>query len=268
MAYRPLHLVAEARRIAAGETTSAALVESCLAQAAAVEPWLKCFTWLDPDRARRWAAESRPPDGGSPASRVPRPASTTNSDPGARSRAARNSELLLCGIPLGIKDIIDTAGIPTEHGSALFRGRVPERSAPVVQALEGAGAIVLGKTVTAEMAYFHPGPTRNPWNPARTPGGSSMGSAAAVAAGIVPGAVGTQTNGSVIRPAAFCGVVGFKPSAGRISRTGVLCFSHTLDQLGAFASTVEGVAWLAAAMGGEAMDAWWPGPAAGHDGDD
>jgi Asp-tRNA(Asn)/Glu-tRNA(Gln) amidotransferase A subunit family amidase len=156
-----------------------------------------------------------------------------------------------------VKDIVDTAGVPTEHGSALFAGRVPDASAEVVRNLEGAGALVLGKTVTAEMAYFHPGPTVNPYSREHTPGGSSMGSAAAVAAGIVPGAVGTQTNGSVIRPAAFCGVVGFKPTAGRLSRQGMLTFSETLDQPGTFTRSVADAAWLVAALAGDPPAHWW-----------
>ena len=156
----------------------------------------------------------------------------------------------LRGIPIGVKDIFDTAGIPTEHGSLLFAGRIPRGNSDVVSALERAGAIMFGKTVTAELAFLHPGPTVNPWNRGRTPGGSSMGSAAAVAAGIVPMAVGTQTNGSVIRPAAFCGVVGFKPSAGTIPRGGALIFSPTLDQVGVFARSVQEAALLATTLAG------------------
>jgi Asp-tRNA(Asn)/Glu-tRNA(Gln) amidotransferase A subunit family amidase len=228
-------LPAAARAVAAGQTTSRALVEACLARAAALEPLLHTFAWLDPERARRLADEAD------------------------RRRSAGEVLGLLHGVPIGLKDIIDTAGVPTEHGSALFAGRVPARSADVVLNLERAGAVIVGKTVTAELAYFHPGPTRNPWDPSRTPGGSSMGSAAAVAAGIVPGAVGTQTNGSVIRPAAFCGVAGFKPTKGRIPGAGILVFSETLDQVGCFAGTVEGLAWLAAAMAGEALEVWWAG---------
>ena len=159
-----------------------------------------------------------------------------------------------------MKDAYDTAGLPTEHGSRLFRGRVPDRSAEVVRALEGAGAIVIGKTVTAELAFLHPGPTRNPYDLERTPGGSSMGSAAAVAAGVIPGALGTQTNGSTIRPAAFSGVVGFKPTGGRLSTEGALEFSTTLDQVGTFAGDVASVALLTAATAGDALDEWWAGP--------
>jgi Asp-tRNA(Asn)/Glu-tRNA(Gln) amidotransferase A subunit family amidase len=170
------------------------------------------------------------------------------------AEAARSRRGVLAGVPIAVKDIFDTAGIPTECGTALMAGRVPERSATVVSILEEAGAVVFGKTVTAELAYAHPGPTRNPWDLQRTPGGSSMGSAAAVAAGVVPGAIGTQTNGSIIRPAAFTGVVGFKPSAGRIPREGVLSFSPTLDQVGVLAADVGGAALLAGLLMGESME--------------
>lgn len=165
----------------------------------------------------------------------------------------------LLRVPVGVKDIIDTAGVPTERGSALYAGRIAERDAAVVRNLRAAGALIVGKTVTAELAFYHPGPTRNPWDLSRTPGGSSMGSAAAVAAGVVPLAVGTQTNGSVIRPAAFCGVVGFKPTAGRLSREGVFEFSLTLDQVGGFARSVREAAALTAAMAGELIERWWSG---------
>jgi Asp-tRNA(Asn)/Glu-tRNA(Gln) amidotransferase A subunit family amidase len=163
------------------------------------------------------------------------------------------------GVPIGVKDIFDTAGIPTENGSALFRGRVPECSSDVVRALEAAGAIVVGKTVTAELAFLTPGPTRNPYALDRTPGGSSMGSAAAVAAGVIPGAIGSQTNGSTIRPGAFSGVVGFKPTGGRLSTAGALEFSKTLDQVGTFAGDVASVALLAAATSGDPLDEWSSG---------
>jgi Asp-tRNA(Asn)/Glu-tRNA(Gln) amidotransferase A subunit family amidase len=237
---RGLSLAEVNRAMAGGETTARALVEAALGRAAQVEAWLHAFVWLDPQRARRLADEAdtaavRRRAGGPAAPALP----------------------AMQGVPVGIKDIVDTAGLPTEHGSALFAGRVPDTSAAVVQALERAGAVVLGKTVTAELAYFHPGPTVNPWHREHTSGGSSMGSAAAVGAGIVPAAVGTQTNGSVIRPAAFCGVVGFKPSAGRVSRIGILGFSETLDQPGGFTRSVADAAWLAAAMTGEPLARWW-----------
>lgn len=163
----------------------------------------------------------------------------------------------LMRVPIGVKDIFDTAGAPTERGSALYAGRIAESDAEVVRNLRAAGAIIVGKTVTAELAMAHPGPTRNPWDLSRTSGGSSMGSAAAVAAGVVPLAVGSQTNGSVIRPAAFCGVVGFKPSFGRLSREGMFVTSETLDQVGGFARSVREVASLAAGMAGEPVGRWW-----------
>ena len=171
--------------------------------------------------------------------------------------AATEASGALARMPVGVKDIFDTAGIPTERGSALYTGRIAEEDAAVVRNLRAAGAVIVGKTVTAELAMIHPGPTRNPWDVRRTSGGSSMGSAAAVAAGVLPYAVGSQTNGSVIRPAAFCGVVGFKPSAGRVSRAGMFVTSDTLDQVGGFARSVREAATLAAAMAGEPVATWW-----------
>ena len=156
----------------------------------------------------------------------------------------------LFGVAVGVKDIIDTADLPTEDGTVLHAGRSPHRDAEVVRRLRAAGALVMGKTVTTELATYAPGKTRNPHNPAHTPGGSSSGSAAAVAAGMVPLAIGTQTNGSVIRPASFCGVYGFKPSAGLISRTGVLTQSPPLDAVGVFGRTLLDVALLAQALAG------------------
>ncbi len=192
------------------------MLEQALARIAEREPEVQAFAWLDVERARRLARTAPPGP--------------------------------LHGVPVGVKDIIDTAGIPTENGSPLYRGRVPARSATVVDRLEQAGAVVVGKTVTAELAYFTPGPTRNPWDPTHTPGGSSSGSAAAVAAGMCALAIGTQTNGSVIRPAAFCGVVGFKPTAGLIPRDGIMSFSPTLDQVGGFAASVAEAATLCSVL--------------------
>jgi Asp-tRNA(Asn)/Glu-tRNA(Gln) amidotransferase A subunit family amidase len=206
------------------------VVERCLAAYSMWEPQLRAFSWMDPDSVRKGAQQ------------------LDAIAPGTRGR--------LHGLPIGVKDLIDTAGIPTEYGSPVFSGRVPERNAPVVKRLLESGAIVFGKTVTAELAYFHPGVTTNPWNPDRTPGGSSMGSAAAVGAGVIPAAVGTQTNGSVIRPAAFCGIVGFKPTAGRLPTDGVLQFSPALDQLGVFALNVTRTALLAAIMAGDPPGDW------------
>ena len=171
-----------------------------------------------------------------------------------RRRAASHEGASLHGVPIGVKDIIDTADLPTEMGTPAFAGHRPERDAAVVERLKRAGSFVLGKTVTTECAFMHPGKTRNPWHPQHTPGGSSSGSAAAVAAGFVPAAIGTQTNGSVIRPAAFCGVVGFKPTFGTISFAGALQFSETLDQMGTFTRTVADAALLAAQLAeGEAI---------------
>ncbi len=223
-----MDLDAAARDIREKRLTSLELTTACLERIARIDPWLRAFAWLDPERALRLARES--------------------------DRAAAPGALR--GVPVAVKDVIDTAGIPTEHGSALFAGRVPARSATIVTRLEDAGAIMLGKTVTAELAYMHPGPTVNPYARSRTPGGSSMGSAAAVAADLVPGACGTQTKGSVIRPAAFCGVIGFKPTFGRIPRDGVLPFAASLDTVGVFATTVAGAALLAAVLAGESPESW------------
>ncbi|MDJ1007054.1 MAG: amidase [Paracoccaceae bacterium] len=150
----------------------------------------------------------------------------------------------LHGLPVALKDIVDTLKIPTENGTAIDRGRVAEAEAWIVSRLREAGAILMGKSVTTELAFMHPGATTNPHNPAHTPGGSSSGSAAAVAAGMVPLAVGTQTAGSVIRPASYCGVTGFKPSFGAIPRTGILQQSATLDTVGVFARTPQDAALL------------------------
>jgi len=206
---------------------------ACLDRYRTTEATLHAFAWLDPDRAMRAAAE----------------------------RDGQEPRGLLHGVPIGVKDVFDTAGIPTEYGSALFKGRVPDRDADVVRALYDSGAILVGKSVTAELAFLHPGPTRNPYDPERTPGGSSMGSAAAVAAGVIPGSIGTQTNGSTIRPAALSGTVGFKPTGGRLSTAGSLEFSKTLDQVGVFAGNVTSAARLAAALAGDALEEWWEGTA-------
>ncbi len=210
---------------ASGADTSLGYTRECLARIERCEPRVGAWAWLSPARAERCARE-------------------------ADTRRAQGAATPLLGIPIGVKDIMHVRGLPTGMGSAAFEGVVPAESATLVQRLEAAGAFVLGKTVTAELAYYTPGKTRNPWNPAHTPGGSSSGSAAAVAAGMVPAALGTQTNGSVIRPAAFCGVVGYKPSAGLIPRSGVLEFSRSLDQVGVFARTVEDAALVAAALTG------------------
>ncbi len=151
----------------------------------------------------------------------------------------------LHGVPVAIKDIIDTSDMPTARGTPLHEGRVTSQDARLVSLLREAGAIIFGKTVTSELAVLHPGKTRNPHNLDHTPGGSSSGSAAAVASGMVPLAIGSQTNGSVIRPAAFCGVFGFKPSFGGISRRGVMPVSAPLDTMGIFARTLNDLALIA-----------------------
>ena len=161
----------------------------------------------------------------------------------------------LHGLPVGLKDIIDTAGLPTERGTPVFKDRVPDADAAVVEKLKEAGAVILGKTVTTEMAFMEAAQTRNPHNTEYGPGGSSSGSAAAVAAGQVPVTLGSQTNGSTIRPASFCGVYGYKPSRGMISRRGVLETSPSLDQLGIFALDASDLAFVCDAISGyDALD--------------
>ena len=167
----------------------------------------------------------------------------------ARCDAAPSAERgALHGIGIGVKDILATTDHPTENGSPIFAGKRPARDAESVARLRREGAYVFGKTVTAELAYFHPGKTRNPWNASHTPGGSSSGSAAAVAAGHVLCTLGSQTNGSIIRPAAFCGVVGFKPTKDAIPWSGALVFSPSLDQMGTFARDVASAGLLASVL--------------------
>ena len=154
-----------------------------------------------------------------------------------QAASAPNGELL--GLPIGVKDIIDTADMVTQYGSGAYRGHRPARDAWVITRLKSAGAVVMGKTVTTEFAFTHAGPTRNPHNPEHTPGGSSSGSAAAVAAGMVPVALGSQTGGSTIRPSAYCGIVGFKPTYGLINLQGVMPLAPSLDTIGIHADSVE-----------------------------
>jgi Asp-tRNA(Asn)/Glu-tRNA(Gln) amidotransferase A subunit family amidase len=215
-----------ARAIAEGAVSSVQLVEACLARIRAAEPEVQAWQFLDPEHA---LVQARARDNDR---REGRPCGA------------------LHGVPVGIKDIIDTADMPTEDGTVLHAGRTPDRDAAVVSMLRAAGAVIMGKTVTTECAYFHPGKTRNPHNSAHTPGGSSSGSAAAVAAGMVPLALGSQTNGSVIRPAAFCGVYGFKPTHGLIPRSGILRLSRALDHVGVFARSLEDIALLCEQLAG------------------
>src|SRR5215475_1811746 len=168
----------------------------------------------------------------------------------ARERADAGANLPLRGLPVGVKDIYDTADLPTEYGSAIYAGHRPKADAAMVALIRRAGGVVIGKTVTCEFAGLEPARTRNPHNLAHTPGGSSSGSAAAVAAGMVPIALGSQTGGSVIRPAAYCGVTGFKPSFRLLPTVGMKCFSWSLDTVGLFAADVADAAFAAAAISG------------------
>jgi Asp-tRNA(Asn)/Glu-tRNA(Gln) amidotransferase A subunit family amidase len=219
-----LHLLSAseaARLIRAGMISSEELVEACLARVREVDPQVEAWTFLDADYA---LAQARALD---------------------ELRLSGQAIGPLHGIPVGVKDIFDTADMPTENGSVIHAGRTPSRDATAVSRLRAAGAVIMGKTVTTEFAYFSPGKTRNPHNPEHTPGGSSSGSAAAVSSSMIPLALGSQTNGSTIRPAAYCGVIGFKPTHGLISRHGALALSRTLDHVGLFANSVEDIALFA-----------------------
>lgn len=213
-------------RLARGALRAVDLAQACLDRIAAIEPTIQAWAWLDGDHVM---AQAQALDA---------------------HRATGRPIGPLHGLPVGLKDVIDTARMPTVNGTELDAGRVPVADAWLVGQLKAAGAIIMGKTVSTELAFLHPGKTRNPYDPERTPGGSSSGSAAAVAAGMVPLAIGTQTGGSVIRPAAFCGVVGFKPTFGAIPRTGVLVQSPSLDTIGVFARTVEDAALVGEALFG------------------
>ncbi len=166
---------------------------------------------------------------------------------------ARSLHGPLAGLPVGVKDIFDTRDLATAYGSPIYPARPAAADAAIVAVLRRAGGLVIGKTSTTEFAYLQPTATRNPRAPGRTPGGSSAGSAAAVAAGLVPLALGTQTGGSVIRPASYCGVVGYKPSFGWLPTAGLKCFSWSLDTVGLFARDVADVAWFAQALCGRAL---------------
>ena len=209
-----------AAEIARGALSAEEYTRACLDRIASVESEVRAFIHLDPEHA---LSQARALD---------------------RHRANGGRLGALHGIPVGIKDIFDTADYPTECGSPILSGRRPDTDATAVRKLREAGAVIIGKTVTTEFAYFHPGKTRNPRDLTRTPGGSSSGSAAAVAAGMVPLAIGSQTNGSMIRPAAFCGVFGIKPSHGLISRSGALTLSRKLDHVGAFARSLDDLALI------------------------
>ncbi|WP_299736644.1 amidase [uncultured Roseobacter sp.] len=213
-----------ASHIASGRLKSVQLVQSCLDRIAETDGAIHAWAHLDPEAA---LAQAEACD---------------------RQRQRGLATGALHGLPVGLKDIVDTRDMPTQRGTPIFAGRQPDEDARIVEMLREAGAVIMGKTVTTELAFVHANETRNPHNPDHTPGGSSSGSAAAVAAGHVPLAIGTQTNGSVIRPASFCGTFGFKPTRGTIPRSGVLQTSVSLDQIGTFARTLEDAALLADAI--------------------
>jgi Asp-tRNA(Asn)/Glu-tRNA(Gln) amidotransferase A subunit family amidase len=209
----------------AGRLSSVQLVRSCLDRIAETDGQIKAWAHLD-DAAALAQAEAAD-----------------------RHREKGLTLGALHGIPVALKDIIDTRDMPCERGTPIFEGRQPDADARIVERLREAGAVIMGKTTTTELAFLHASDTRNPHDPDRTPGGSSSGSAAAVAAEHVPLAVGSQTGGSVIRPASFCGTFGFKPTRGLIPRTGVLQTSVSLDHLGTFSRTLHDTALLADVLG-------------------
>jgi Asp-tRNA(Asn)/Glu-tRNA(Gln) amidotransferase A subunit family amidase len=222
-----------ARKLATREITAQALLGDCVERIRERESIVHAWTFLDIDRAieRARRLDAQPVSG------------------------------LLHGLPIAVKDLFDTYDMPTSYGSPIYAGHEPGADAASVALARAAGAIVVGKTVTTEFATFHPGPTCNPHDARCTPGGSSSGSAAAVADWMVPLAFGTQTAGSIVRPAAYCGVVGYKPTFGTICRVGGKMISDTLDTVGGFARNVPDVALFAAALSGRddlAIDATTP----------
>jgi Asp-tRNA(Asn)/Glu-tRNA(Gln) amidotransferase A subunit family amidase len=221
-----LAAVALARLVENGELTAEAIMRSCLDRIAAREPVIRAWAHLDRDAA---LAAARASDKG-----------------GKRG--------FLKGVPFGVKDIFDTADMPTGYGSPIYTGCRPSFGASAVSLPRAAGGVLMGKTVTTEFANRHPGPTANPHNPAHTPGGSSSGSAAAVADGMVPLAIGTQTGGSVIRPAAYCGIVGFKASYGLFPPAGMHANTESLDTVGIMARSVADIALFGAALMGIPYD--------------
>jgi amidase len=210
---KPLSASEAVAAIEAGTLTSEKLVRDCLERIAERDPVVKAWVHLHPELAVKQARAADAAKGG-----------------------------LLRGVPVGVKDIIDTYDMPTGHNSPIFQGKVPFGDAACVALCRTANAVIMGKTVTTEFANRHPGRTTNPHNPAHTPGGSSSGSAAAVADGHVPLAFGTQTGGSVIRPAAYCGVIGYKPTYGDFSRVGIKMQCHSVDTLGLMARTLDDIA--------------------------
>jgi Asp-tRNA(Asn)/Glu-tRNA(Gln) amidotransferase A subunit family amidase len=215
-----LSAVAAAADIAAGCITSEQLTRACLERIAERENYVRAWAYLSPDQA---IAEAR-----------------------ARDRGARRG--LLHGVPIAVKDVIDTADMPTEHGTPIYKGNQPACDAVCVSGARAQGAVVLGKAVSTELANIHPAATCNPRNLNHTPGGSSSGSAAAVADCMVPLAFGTQTGGSLIRPASYCGIVGYKPTFDFISTAGVKALSASLDTVGVYGRTVPDAALLGRAL--------------------
>jgi Asp-tRNA(Asn)/Glu-tRNA(Gln) amidotransferase A subunit family amidase len=209
-----------ARRIEDGTMTPAKVVDLCVEAIAAQDAEIGAFASVDVERARHAA------------------------------QAQTHGPTLLRGLPVGVKDIFDTVDFPTEYGSPIYAGYRPPWDCAAVSQFKRAGAVVLGKTVTTEFAHMQPAKTKNPRNLAHSPGGSSSGSAAAVAAGMIPIATGTQTGGSVIRPAAYCGIAGFKPSYRLLPTAGIKAFAWSLDTVGLFAAGVTDVAYAAAAISG------------------
>ena len=240
MEMHELSATSAAAAIACGDMTCLALAEACLARIENRDALVGAWSYVDANASLAAAVELD------------------------AARAGDRTLGPLHGVPVGIKDIFDTADMPTECGSELFRGRVPKDDAAAVATLRDAGAIVIGKTVTAELALSAPGHTANPLDPRRTPGGSSSGSAAAVADCMVPLAIGSQTTGSVIRPASYCGIFGFKPSFGAISTSGMHLLSQPLDHVGVFARHLEDISLIAEVLmptlrGGDAGAGAQPG---------
>ena len=215
-----LSAVEAGETIRAGKASCVDLIEACIARIEARDGDIEAWEYFDADYARE---QARAADARLAAGKQPGP---------------------LHGLPVAIKDIIATADMPTQDGTPINRGRQPEEDATCVRLLREAGAVIMGKSVTTELANTCPGKTRNPHNLEHTPGGSSSGSAAAVASGMVPLALGTQTGGSVVRPASFCGIHGLKPTLGLISRTGVTLQSHTLDTVGVYGKSLADLALI------------------------
>jgi Asp-tRNA(Asn)/Glu-tRNA(Gln) amidotransferase A subunit family amidase len=216
---KPLSATEAVTAIEGGTLTAEKLVRACLERIAERDPVVKAWVHLNPELALKQAKAADAAKGG-----------------------------LLRGVPIGVKDIIDTHDMPTGHNSAIFKGKVPFGDAACVALCRTANAVILGKTVTTEFANRHSGPTTNPYNKGHSPGGSSSGSAAAVGDGHVPLAFGTQTGGSVIRPAAYCGVIGYKPTYNDFSRVGIKMQCHSVDTLGLMARTLDDIALFRGAI--------------------